>query len=93
MTRGELMVYARHHDPDLRAAIYQELYKVYGDDGPILGQIYQTVVRDWANENIDLRKYHSPISVRNLRNDVPDKAVDALLDVCVKNAPVFPAFL
>ncbi len=92
MTRGELMVYARHHDPDLRAAIYQELYQVYGDDGPILGQIYQTVVRDWANENIDLRKYPSPISVRNLRNDVPDVAVDALLDVCVKNAPVFQRF-
>ena len=92
MTRGELMVYARHHNPALRAAIYQELYKVYGDDGPILGQIYQTVVRDWANENIDLRKYSSPISVRNLRNDVPDVAVDALLEVCQKNAPVFQRF-
>jgi oligoendopeptidase F len=92
MTRGELMVYARHHDPDLRAAIYQELYKVYGDDGPILGQIYQTVVRDWANENIDLRSYKSPIAVRNLRNDVPDNAVDALLEVCEKNAPVFQRF-
>jgi oligoendopeptidase F len=92
LTRGELMVYARHHDPQLRSAIYQELYKVYGDDGPILGQIYQTVVRDWANENIDLRNYSSPISVRNLRNDVPDKAVNALLEVCQKNAPVFQRF-
>ena len=92
LTRGELMVYAPHHDPKLRAAIYQELYKVYSDDGPILGQIYQTVVRDWANENIDLRNYHNPISVRNLRNDVPDKAVDALLEVCEKNAPVFQRF-
>ncbi|MCJ7734195.1 MAG: M3 family metallopeptidase, partial [Anaerolineales bacterium] len=92
LTRGELMVYARHHDPDLRAAIYQELYKVYGYDGPILGQIYQTVVRDWANENIDLRKYRTPMSVRNLRNDVPDKAVDALLQVCEKNAPIFQRF-
>jgi len=92
LTRGELMVYARHHDPKLRAAIYQELYRVYGDDGPILGQIYQTVVRDWANENIDLRNYHSPIAVRNLRNDVPDQAVDALLAVCEKNAPTFQRF-
>ncbi len=92
LTRGELMVFARHHDPDLRAAIYQELYKVYGDDGPILGQIYQTVVRDWHNENIDLRSYGSPISVRNLRNDVPDKAVTALLDVCKNNAPTFQRF-
>ncbi|MEJ2446989.1 MAG: M3 family oligoendopeptidase [Anaerolineales bacterium] len=92
LTRGELMVYARHHDPKLRAAIYQELYRVYGDDGPILGQIYQTVVRDWSNENIDLRNYHSPIAVRNLRNDVPDQAVDALLAVCEKNAPTFQRF-
>jgi len=92
LTRGELMVYARHHDPALREAIYKEQYRVYGDDGPILGQIYQTVVRDWANENIDLRNYSNPISVRNLRNDVPDVAVDALLDVCQINAPVFQRF-
>ncbi len=92
MTRGELMVYARHHDPALREAIYKEQYRIYGDDGPILGQIYQTVVRDWANENIDLRNYSSPISVRNLHNDVPDKAVDALLNVCEKNAPTFQRF-
>ena len=92
LTRGELMVYARHHDPSLREAIYKEQYRVYGDDGPILGQIYQTIVRDWANENIDLRNYSSPISVRNLRNDVPDKAVDALLDICEKNAPTFQRF-
>jgi len=92
LTRGELMVYARHHDPALRETIYKEQYRVYGDDGPILGQIYQTVVRDWANENIDLRNYSSPISVRNLRNDVPDKAVDALLNVCEKNAPTFQRF-
>jgi oligoendopeptidase F len=92
LTRGELMVYARHHDPDLRAAIYQELYRVYGEEGPILGQIYQTTVRDWYNENIDLRSYNSPIAVRNLLNDVPDKSVDALLGVCEKNAPVFQRF-
>ena len=92
LTRGELMVYARHHDPAIREEIYKEQYRVYADDGPILGQIYQTVVRDWANENIDLRNYSSPISVRNLRNDVPDKAVDALLNVCEKNAPTFQRF-
>ncbi|MEE9598911.1 MAG: M3 family oligoendopeptidase [Anaerolineales bacterium] len=92
MTRGELMVYARHHNPDLRAAIYQELYKVYGDDGPILGQIYQTLARDWANENIDLRGYKTPIAVRNLHNDIPDNAVDALLEVCETNASVFQRY-
>jgi len=92
LTRGELQVYFRHHNPDLRAAAYQELYRVYGEDGPILGQIYQTIVRDWRNENVDLRDYQSPIAVRNLRNDVPDEAVEILLDVCQENATPFQRF-
>lgn len=92
MTRGELMTYVRGGDPDLRAAAYQELYKVYGEDGPILGQMYQTRVRDWRNENVDLRNFSSPISARNLGNDIPDEAVDTLLDVCEKNADVFQRY-
>ncbi|MBW2623439.1 MAG: M3 family oligoendopeptidase [Deltaproteobacteria bacterium] len=92
MTRGELMVYARHHDPALRVAAYQELYRVYGQDGPILGQMYQTMVRDWKNENVDLRHHVSPISVRNLHNDIPDRVVETLLEVCRENAPLFQRF-
>jgi oligoendopeptidase F len=92
VTRGELMSYARMADPDLRAAAYQELYRVYGQDGLILGQMYQTVVRDWRNENINLRGYKSPISARNLGNDIPDEVVDTLLDVCQQNAPIFQRF-
>ncbi len=92
LTRGEVMVYARSSDPDERAAAYQELYRVYGDDGPILGQIYQTVVRDWRNEQLDLRHFTSPISARNLANDIPDEVVDTLLAVCQRNAGVFQRF-
>ncbi|HEY58998.1 MAG TPA: M3 family oligoendopeptidase [Anaerolineae bacterium] len=92
LTRGELMVYARHHDPDLRARAYQELYRVYGNDGAILGQMYQAVVRDWYNENVLLRRYASPISVRNLHNHLPDEVVDTLLAVCRDNAEVFRRF-
>jgi oligoendopeptidase F len=38
-TRGELMVYVRSYDPVMRARAYQELYRVYGQDGTILGQM------------------------------------------------------
>ena len=92
LTRGEIMVYARHQDPGLRAGAYQEVYRVYGDDGPILGQIYQTLARDWRNEQIDLRKFAGPISARNLSNDIPDEVVDVLLDVSQRNAPLFQRF-
>jgi oligoendopeptidase F len=92
MTRGELMVYVRHPDPELRARAYQELYRVYGEDGSILGQLYQTLVRDWRNEQIKLRSFEAPISARNLVNDISDDVVKTLLDVCHKNAGVFQRF-
>jgi len=92
MTRGELMTYVRGADADLRRAAYQELYRVYGEDGPILGQMYQTRVRDWGNENVNLRSFAEPISARNLGNDIPDEAVDTLLDVCEKNADIFQRY-
>ncbi len=92
LTRGEVMFYVRHHDAHLRASAYQELYRVYGEDGPILGQIYQTLVRDWYNEQISLRNFASPIAVRNLVNDIPDEVVDTLLDVAQRNATVFQRF-
>jgi oligoendopeptidase F len=92
LTRGQLMVLARSANPDHRAAAYQELYRVFGEDGPILGQMYQTLIRDWRAENIDLRGYASPISARNLVNDLPDEVVETLLEVCEANAEVFQRF-
>jgi len=92
LTRGELMTFVRMSDADLRARAYQELYRVYGKDGPILGQMYQTRVRDWRNELINLRGYKTPISARNLHNDIPDAVIDTLLAVCQKNAGVFQRF-
>jgi oligoendopeptidase F len=89
LTRGELAVYVRSPEPDLRAASYQELHRVYTGDAPILGQIYQFIVRDWRSEGVDLRGYGSPIAIRNLANDIPDDVVATLLEVCKKNAPIF----
>ena len=54
--------------------------------------MYQTIARDWYNENVDLRHFSSPISVRNLGNDVPDEAVDALLSVARKNTKIFQRY-
>ena len=91
-SRGELMVYAHHHNPSLRTWAYNELYRVYGEDGDILGQMYQTRVRDWYNEEVQLRGFKTPISARNLANDIPDEIVDLLLETCQKNAGVFQQF-
>src|SRR3972149_696983 len=89
MTRDELMVYVQGSDPALRQAAYQEQFRVYGQDLPILGQIYQYMLRNWRREHIDVRGFKSPIAVRNLSNDVPDEVVDTLLETCRENAPLF----
>ena len=92
LTRGELNAFRYSPIADVRARAYQEEYRVYGHDGPILGQVYQTLVRDWRNEQVDLRHFSNPLAVRNLLNDIPDDVVDTLLDVAQDNAPVFQRF-
>ena len=89
LTRAQLQPFIQGSDAEMRAKAYQENLRVFGNDGPILGQMYQARVRDWYNENISLRKFTSPISVRNLYNDIPDEAVDALLETTKKNSKVF----
>jgi len=92
VTRGELEAYRTDPRPELRAASYRELLRVYAAEGNVLGQVYQSLVRDWANENVDLRRFASPLAVRNLGNDLPDEVVETLLDVCRQKAPVFQRF-
>lgn len=89
MTREELAAYLRHAQGRLREAAYRELYRVYADQHDLLGEIYKTLVNDWKAENLQVRRFASPIATRNLGNDIPDEAVASLLKVCQKNAGVF----
>ena len=92
LTQEELSVYVQNPKPELRKAAYQELHRVYAQDAPILGQIYQSIARDWRSEQIDLRGFRSPLAVRNLANNVPDEVVDTLLEVCRENVSIFHRF-
>src|SRR5580765_4877022 len=70
MTREELTAYLRHAQGWLREAAYRELYRVYADQHDLLGEIYKTLVNDWKAENLQLRRFISPIASRNLGNDI-----------------------
>ncbi|HFC11595.1 MAG TPA: oligoendopeptidase F, partial [Anaerolineae bacterium] len=92
LSRAQLSTYNRSPDPDLRKAAYQELLRVYEKESPILGQIYQGLMRDWHSEYVTLRGNASPMSVRNRGNDIPDEVVNTLLQVVRKNAAIFHRF-
>jgi len=92
LTRDQLTSYFFNASADIRRAAYQELYRVYSDNATILAQIYSHRVRDWHAEGVELRGYASPISARNVGNDLPDQVVDTLLSVCRKNAAIFQRY-
>ncbi len=92
LTRAELSKYVMSPDASLRAAAYQEMYRVFSQEAPVLAQIYINRVRDWYNEFVRVRGFSSPIAVRNVSNDIPDEAVEVLLDVCRQNAPLFQRY-
>ncbi len=89
LTEGEMRSLFYSPDAEVRERVYQELYGVYEKDAHILAQIYANRVRDWHTEYVELRGMPSAISVRNLSNDIPDAAVETMLEVIRRNAPVF----
>ena len=89
MTREELMTHAYSSRAEVREAAYRELLSVYEPENSILAHIYMSRIRDWYSENVQLRNYTSPIAVKNLGNNIPDAAVEALLQVCQDNAGMF----
>lgn len=91
LTRDQLTAYYRHPSPDVRAATYQELFRVFSDNSTVLAQMYNHRVRDWHSEG-KLRDFAQPIDVRNLANDLPGTVVDTLLDVCRQNNDVFQRY-
>jgi oligoendopeptidase F len=90
--REQLTLLVRHHKPKIRELAYKSLYAEYEKNKGILGEIYQNLVLNWKNECLEIRGYTSPISVRNIANDVDDKTVDSLLSVCKKNSRIFQKY-
>ena len=92
MTREELTNYVRSTSPKIRETAYKTILSKYSENKGVVGEIYQNIVQNWKDEGIEIRGYRSPISMRNIGNDVDDKTIDSLLSVCKKNSPVFQKF-
>jgi len=92
MTREEITNYVRSTNPKIRETAYKTILTKYSENKGVVGEIYQNIVLNWKDEGIEIRGYKSPISMRNIGNDVDDKTIESLLSVCKNNASVFQKF-
>ena len=89
LTQEEMTQYYRDFNRDTRRIVYDSVLTKYGEEEAVLGELYKYIASDWRNENIKLRGFSSPINVRNIGNDVPDEAIDNLLNAVRKNVDIF----
>jgi oligoendopeptidase F len=87
--KEKLLSLVRSPDAKVREAAYKSLLEVYKKNSGVLGDIYQNVAIQWRDEAISMRGYRSPISVRNIANNLDDATVEALLAACRKNSTIF----
>ncbi|MDQ4073136.1 MAG: oligoendopeptidase F, partial [Thermoproteota archaeon] len=90
--KEKLVSMVRSSKPSERIAAYKSLWATYKKNSGVLGEIYINRVLNWRNEYIILRKFPSPISVRNLYNDIDDKTGETLLKVCKANSSIFQKY-
>ncbi|MGZ5508967.1 MAG: M3 family oligoendopeptidase [Nitrososphaeraceae archaeon] len=89
INKEKLMSLVRSNKSEERKAAYKSLFNVYKNNSGVLGEIYLNLIVQWHDENIKLRGFDSPISVRNVYNDISDSVVSTLLDTCKKNSFIF----
>ena len=92
MTREEITNHIRSTNPKIRETAYKTILTKYTENKGVIGEIYQNIVLNWKDEGIEIRGYKSPISMRNIGNNVNDKTIESLLTVCRRNSPIFQKF-
>ena len=87
--KEKLMSLVRSEKSEEREAAYKALFAVYKKYSGILGEIYTNLIIQWHDENIKVRGFDSPISVRNMSNDIGDEIINTLLITCKENILIF----
>ncbi|RME52137.1 hypothetical protein D6783_05740 [Candidatus Woesearchaeota archaeon] len=89
ITAEEIKAHFQNQDPAARAEAYSSYLTGIGKESIILSEIYTSIIQDWVNEELTLRGHQTPISPRNLANDLPDEAVNTLIATVRKHSSVF----
>ncbi len=92
LTRDEISIFVRNPKLTVRKTAYNIILSKFKENSAVLGDIYKNIVLNWRHEGIELRGFPSPISIRNLENNIDDKIVTTLLDICKKKSYIFQKF-
>jgi oligoendopeptidase F len=84
LTGPELFAYMYHKDKDVRYRALRLYLSKYEENELVFTHIYNNVLKNWVLET-KKKNYPTPISRRNLRNEVGDKIVEVLGEVTTKN--------
>lgn len=90
--KEKLLSLVRSEKSEEREAAYKALFTVYKKYSGILGEIYTNLIIQWHDENIKVRGFDSPISVRNMSNDIGDESINTLLHTCKQNTLIFQKY-
>lgn len=90
-TQSDLLSLIYSPKEKVRKAAYKELLTKQKKNIHKFFAAYSAIVKDWGYE-YKLRNYKSAIEVRNIANDIPNEAVDELLEACKSNKDVFTNF-
>lgn len=90
--KEKLLSMIRSNNKAARVVAYKSLLREYKRNGGVLGEIYFNKVVQWHDEYIKLRGFKTPISVRNMYNNLDDSTVETLLEACRSNVKVFQKY-
>jgi oligoendopeptidase F len=90
-TQTQIRSYFYSSNPAERQAAYQGLLQPYQDNISKFYVIYQALAKDWDQDARD-RQFSSPVAMRNFNNQVPDKAIETLLQVSSDNVGLYQEY-
>jgi oligoendopeptidase F len=86
-TGSQIRALRLHPDPGVRAQAMKTFFSRYYRYGMILGNIYNSVIKDY-NMELSLRGYTHPMEPRNLGNSLDKETVKTLIDVTTSSYPL-----
>jgi len=94
LTNTEVSKYLKSEDRSERRDAFLSIKMITNQkvNKIFFGNQYFQVISDWVN-NVKLRGYDSPISLRNLAENLDDETTDTLIDVTTKNYGLVSEYL